>query len=75
MKLRTTPIITLTPEDRDIINRIGDFIGQLEHNVCDKVEDCFHCPLHGACNHVDGQPESISYFFNEIEENAIDEED
>lgn len=76
MKLRTTPVITLTAEDRDIINRIGDFIGRVEHNICDVVESCDHCPIQDVCNqYIIGQPINISYFFNEIEANAVDEED
>lgn len=76
MKLRTIPVITLTPEDRDIIDRIGEFIGRLQHNICDKVENCSECPIKGTCNQfLMGQPINISYFFNEIEENAMDEED
>lgn len=76
MKLRTTPIITLTPEDRDIINRIGDFIGRLEHNICDVVESCDCCPIRGACDqYLQKRPIDVSYFFNEIEDSAMDEED
>lgn len=76
MKLRTTPVITLTPEDKDIIDRIGEFIGQFEHNVCDVVESCDYCPVRGACDqYLQKRPIDLVHFFNEIEENAMDEED
>lgn len=76
MKLRTTPVITLTPEDRDFINRIEEFIGQFQHNVCNVVESCDCCPIRGACDqYVIGQPINIFYFLNDIEANALDEED
>lgn len=76
MKLHTTPVITLTAEDRDIINRIGDFIGQLEHKVCDAVESCNCCPIRGTCyQYLQGRPINIFHFFNEIEANTLDEED
>ena len=54
-------VLSLTPEEKDFLNRMGKFANQFD-DLCGDVGCCGDCPVYDACQAIGGCPQNLKDF-------------